>query len=297
MLSNHAANQRIIRKDPLLLRALLIGFTFLFLGFMVVGPTLNVLYQAFYLGWDVFAAALMRPDVHSAFRVTLIAAFFAVAFNMTFGLAAAWAIARFHFRGKALLTALIDLPFSVSPIIAGLIFVLLFGTYGYFGPFLKDTLGLQIIFALPGIILATMFVTFPFVARELIPVMEALGPEEEEASRTLGASAWQMFWYITLPNIKWGLLYGVLLCNARAVGEFGAVNVVSGRIPGKTETLPVSIERIYEGLSEEAAASAFAVATLLVAMALVTLVLKTFLEWKTLNDLKASQKEAAKDAA
>jgi sulfate transport system permease protein len=268
------------KQDHWLVRLGLIAFTVAMIGLLIIGPLINVFYHAFALGVEVWWSALSHPLTLAALRLTVIATVLAVGFNLAFGLAAAWAIARFPFRGKALLTTLIDLPFSVSPVIAGLIFVLLFGAYGYFGPWLIAH-DMPIIFAVPGIVLATTFVTFPFIARELIPVMEALGPDEEEAARTLGANAWQMFWHVTLPNIKWGLLYGILLCNARAIGEFGAVNVVSGKLAGRTDTLPITIEKLYHGMGAHAAASAFAVSTLLTGLALITLVLKTYIETKT----------------
>jgi sulfate transport system permease protein len=269
------------QRDPWWVRLPLIGFAFLFLGIMVIGPIVNVFAQGFELGLGVVGQALSHPDALHALQLTLIAAVCAVVFNVTFGLAAAWAISRFRFRGKAILNSLIDLPFSVSPVIAGLIFVLIFGAYGFIGPIVFGETRIDIIFALPGIILATTFVTFPFVARELIPVMEALGPEEEEAARTLGASGWQMFRHVTLPNIKWGLLYGVLLCNARAIGEFGAVNVVSGKLAGRTDTLPIHIEKLYQGFGAVQTASAFAISALLCGLALATLLVKSYLEWKT----------------
>lgn len=281
------APKKRIQQDPWFVRLPLIGFASLFLGILVVGPILNVFVQGFEMGLGVFWQAIAHPYAMHALKLTLIAAVIAVVLNATFGVAAAWAIARFRFRGKALLTSLIDLPFSVSPVISGLIFVLIFGAYGYLGPFLKEH-NIQIIFALPGIVLATTFVTFPFIARELIPVMEALGPEEEEAARILGASGWQMFWHVTLPNIKWGLLYGLLLCNARAIGEFGAVNVVSGKLAGQTDTLPIHIEKLYQGFGAVQTASAFAVATFLCALAFVTLILKSLLEWKTRQHLATS---------
>lgn len=268
------------RHDHWAVRLGLIAFTVLSLGLFIIGPLVNVFYRAFELGVAVWWHALVDPLTMSALRLTLIATGISVVCNLIFGLAAAWAIARFPFRGKALLTTLIDLPFSVSPVIAGLIFVLLFGAYGYFGPLLQEY-NIKIIFAVPGIVLATTFVTFPFIARELIPVLEALGPDEEEASRTLGASPGQMFWYVTLPNMKWGLLYGVLLCNARAIGEFGAVSVVSGKLAGQTDTLPITIEKFYQGMGATATASAFAVSTMLTGLALLTLALKTYLEAKT----------------
>lgn len=282
--------RKIVRHDPWLVRVPLIAFAVLFLGIMVAGPLVNVFTQGFALGWSVVASALQQPDALHALELTLIASVCAVLFNLTFGLAAAWSIARFRFPGKAVLNSLIDLPFSVSPVIAGLIFVLIFGAYGFVGPLVFGETRVDIIFALPGIILATTFVTFPFIARELIPVMEALGPEEEEAARTLGASAWQMFWRVTLPNIKWGLLYGVLLCNARAIGEFGAVSVVSGKLAGATDTLPIHIEKLYQGFGAVQTASAFAIAALLCCLALVTLLVKTFLEWKTKQQLQAAAK-------
>lgn len=270
-----------VRRDPWYVRVPLIAFTILFLGIMVLGPILNVFVKGLELGIGVVIQAATNPDALHALKLTLIAAVCAVFFNMTFGLAAAWAIARFRFPGKAILTSLIDLPFSVSPVIAGLIFVLIFGAYGFIGPLVIGSTKIDIIFALPGIILATTFVTFPFIARELIPVMEALGPEEEEAARTLGASGWQMYWHVTLPNIKWGLLYGVLLCNARAIGEFGAVNVVSGKLAGQTDTLPILIEKLYQAFGNVQTVSAFAISALLCCLALLTLLLKSFLEWKT----------------
>jgi sulfate transport system permease protein len=218
----------------------------------------------------------VEPDAVSAIKLTLLTAAIAVPLNLVFGLAAAWAIAKFEFRGKSLLTTLIDLPFSVSPVIAGLIYVLVFGAQGWLGPWLSEH-GIKIIFAVPGIVLATVFVTVPFVARELIPLMQAQGSEEEEAALTLGASGWQMFWRVTLPNIKWALLYGVILCNARAMGEFGAVSVVSGHIRGLTNTMPLHVEILY---NEYQFAAAFAVASLLALLALVTLGLKTYIEWQ-----------------
>jgi sulfate transport system permease protein len=285
--------RKIVRHDPWYVRVPLIAFAVMFLGVMVVGPLVNVFTQGFALGIGVVVEAMQQPDAIHALKLTLIAAVCAVAFNLTFGLAAAWSISRFRFPGKAVLNSLIDLPFSVSPVIAGLIFVLIFGAYGFVGPLVFGETRIDIIFALPGIILATTFVTFPFIARELIPVMEALGPEEEEAARTLGASGWQMFWRVTVPNIKWGLLYGVLLCNARAIGEFGAVNVVSGKLAGRTDTLPIHIEKLYQGFGAVQTASAFAIAALLCGLALLTLLFKTFLEWKTQQQLREVAKTAA----
>jgi sulfate transport system permease protein len=233
-----------------------------------------VFYEALRKGWGVYLAAIVEPDALSAVALTLIAAFISVPLNLVFGIAAAWAIAKFDFRGKNLLLTLIDLPFSVSPVIAGLIYVLVFGLQGWFGEWLRDH-DLKIIFAVPGIVLATVFITFPFVARELIPLMQAQGVEQEEAARVLGANGWQIFWRVTLPNVKWALLYGVILCNARAMGEFGAVSVVSGHIRGQTNTMPLHIEILY---NEYQFAAAFAVASLLALLALVTLVLKYIVE-------------------
>jgi sulfate transport system permease protein len=240
-------------------------------------PLVAVFVEAFRKGADVYFAALVEPDAISAIKLTLLAAGIAVPLNLVFGVSAAWAIAKFDFRGKSLLITLIDLPFSVSPIIAGLIYVLVFGLQGWFGPWLQAN-DLKVVFAVPGIVLATIFVTFPFIARELIPLMQAQGNEEEEAALVLGASGWRTFWKITLPNIKWGLLYGVILCNARAMGEFGAVSVVSGHIRGQTNTMPLHVEILY---NEYQFAAAFAVASLLALLALVTLGLKSFIEWKS----------------
>ena len=274
-----ASNQprRSVRNDPWYVRLPLIAFAVLFLGVMVVGPMANVFVQGFSMGLGVVVQAMAHEHALHALRLTLIAAVCAVVCNMLFGVAAAWSISRFRFPGKTILNSLIDLPFSVSPVIAGLIFVLIFGAYGFIGPPVIGGTRVDIIFALPGIILATTFVTLPFIARELVPLMEALGPEEEEASRTLGASGWQMFRWVTLPNIKWGLLYGILLCNARAIGEFGAVSVVSGKLAGQTDTLPIYIEKLYQGFGAVQTASAFAISALLCGLALVTLLLKNLL--------------------
>jgi sulfate transport system permease protein len=230
----------------------------------------------------VYLEAIVEPDALSAIKLTLIAAGIAVPLNLIFGVAAAWTIAKFEFRGKSVLLTLIDLPFSVSPVISGLVYVLLFGAQGWFGEWLRDH-DIKILFAVPGIVLATIFVTFPFVARELIPLMQAQGSEEEEAALVLGASGWQTFWHVTLPNIKWGLLYGVILCNARAMGEFGAVSVVSGHIRGETNTMPLQVEILY---NEYNFVAAFAVASLLTLLALLTLALKTIVEWRT-NESRA----------
>ncbi len=247
-----------------------------FFALFLVLPLVAVFAEALRKGIGVYFAALLEPDALSALSLTLIAAAIAVPLNLVFGVFAAWAVTKFDFRGKQLLITLIDLPFSVSPVVAGLIYVLMFGAQGWFGPWLQEH-DLKIVFAVPGIVLATVFVTFPFVARELIPLMEAQGREEEEAATVLGASGWQTFWHVTLPNVKWGLLYGVILCNARAMGEFGAVSVVSGHIRGLTNTLPLHVEILY---NEYQFAAAFAVASLLALLALVTLCLKTFVEWQ-----------------
>jgi sulfate/thiosulfate transport system permease protein len=247
-----------------------------FLGVFLFLPLAIVFSSALQKGFSVYVAALREPDAMDAIKLTLISAGISVPLNMIFGIAAAWAIGKFEFVGKSLLVTLIDLPFSVSPVVSGLIYVLIFGLQGLLGPWLAAH-DVKIIFAVPGIVLATMFVTFPFVARELIPLVEAQGTEEEEAALTLGASGWQTFWRVTLPNIKWGLLYGVILCNARAMGEFGAVSVVSGHIRGRTNTMPLHIEILY---NEYQFAPAFAVASLLALLALATLLAKTIVEWK-----------------
>lgn len=265
---------RPVTSESLPTRLLLIGGAVGFLCLFLLIPLGLVFVEAFRRGWDVFQASLTDHYALSAIRLTLLAAAIAVPLNTLFGLAAAWLITKFRFRARTALLAMIDLPFAVSPVIAGLVWVLLFGASGWFGPWLAEH-DLKIIFAVPGIVLATMFVTFPFVARELIPLMEMQGTDEEEAGVTLGAGGWQIFRRITLPNIKWGLLYGVLLCNARAMGEFGAVSVVSGHIRGKTNTLPLHIEVLY---NEYHFSAAFAAATLLALLALVTLAIKSLLE-------------------
>ncbi len=262
----------------------LIGVALAFLGFFLFVPLAIVFVEALKKGWDVYLAAIVEPDALSAVKLTLIAAAISVPMNLVFGIAAAWCIAKFEFRGKNVLLTLIDLPFSVSPVIAGLIYVLVFGLQGWFGEWLRDN-DLKVIFAVPGIVLATVFVTFPFVARELIPLMQAQGTEQEEAARVLGAGGWPIFWRVTLPNVKWALLYGVILCNARAMGEFGAVSVVSGHIRGQTNTMPLHIEILY---NEYQFAAAFAVASLLALLALVTLVLKYAVEQR----VKASKRVA-----
>jgi sulfate/thiosulfate transport system permease protein len=255
-------------------RRLLIALALAFMTLFLFVPLGTVFYEALKKGIDVYVAAVTEPDALSAIKLTLLAAAISVPLNLLFGLAAAWSIAKFDFRGKNVLLTLIDLPFSVSPVIAGLIYVLVFGLQGWLGHWLQDH-DLKIIFAVPGIVLATVFVTFPFIARELIPLMQAQGIEQEEAARVLGAGGWQILWRVTLPNVKWALLYGVILCNARAMGEFGAVSVVSGHIRGLTNTLPLHIEIVY---NEYQFAAAFAVASLLAGLALVTIVLKVVVE-------------------
>jgi sulfate transport system permease protein len=272
--------------EPPWVRRTLIGVALAFLAFFLFVPLAAVFFEAFKKGWGVYLAAITQPDAVSAIWLTLIAAAISVPLNLVFGIAAAWSIAKFDFRGKNVLLTLIDLPFSVSPVIAGLIYVLIFGLQGWFGETLRDH-DVRVIFAVPGIVLATVFVTFPFIARELIPLMQAQGQEQEEAARVLGASGWQMFWRVTLPNVKWALLYGVILCNARAMGEFGAVSVVSGHIRGQTNTMPLHIEILY---NEYQFAAAFAVASLLALLALVTLVLKYAVEQRV-----KKQKRSATD--
>ena len=267
---------RIVTVDRPGVRALLIGGALAFLGVFLLLPLLAVFVEALREGLGAYLAGITEPDAVAAIRLTLLVAGIAVPLNLVFGIAAAWAIAKFEFRGKSLLITLIDLPFSVSPVISGLIYVLLFGAQGLLGPWL-DGHGIKIVFALPGIVLATIFVTFPFVARELIPLMQEQGAEEEEAARMLGAGGLQILWRVTLPNVRWSLLYGVLLCNARAMGEFGAVSVVSGHIRGLTDTLPLHVEILY---NEYDFVAAFAVASLLTLLALLTLALKLALEWR-----------------
>jgi sulfate transport system permease protein len=277
--------QRGMEEPPVIKWTLIIlalGFSLVFL----LLPLVNVFAQAFSKGWNAYCHSLTEPDSWSAIKLTLVVAAISVPLNVLFGVAAAWAIAKFEFRGKSLLTTLIDLPFSVSPVVAGLMFVLLFGLQGYFGKWL-DAHNIKIIFAVPGIVLATVFVTFPFVARELIPVMQSTGSEQEQAALTLGASAWQTFWHVTLPSVKWGLIYGIILCNARAMGEFGAVSVVSGHITGHTDTMPLQIEKLYNGFQ---GAAAFAVASLLALLALFTLGIKTCLEWRQARAFARAQR-------
>ena len=273
---------RSVTTESAPVRWLLIGLAFVVLTLFLLLPLAAVFIEAFRRGTDVLVKSLTDDAALSAVKLTLTAAFIAVPLNTIFGVAAAWLITKFRFKGRTLLLAMIDLPFAVSPVIAGLVFVLLFGARGWFGPFLQDN-DIQIIFALPGIILATVFVTFPFVARELIPLMESQGSDQEEAAVTLGAHGWQIFRRVTIPNIKWGLLYGVLLCNARAMGEFGAVSVVSGHIRGKTNTLPLHVEVLY---NEYQFSAAFACAALLALLALLTLGLKTAVEHFTGHSAK-----------
>ena len=267
--------------EPRWVRRLLIGATLGFLGLFLVVPLLSVFVQALSGGWDLYVQSLCDADTLSAIRLTLLVAVIVVPINTVFGVIAAWAIAKFQFFGKSLLITLIDLPYSVSPVIAGMIFVLLFGLQGWLGPSLEAN-NFHVIFATSGIVLATLFITFPFVARELIPLMQAQGTEEEEAARVLGASGLQTFWRVTLPNVKWGLLYGVILCNARTMGEFGAVSVVSGHIRGETNTMPLHVEVLY---NEYNMTAAFAVASLMALLALVTLVFKSALQWKTAKQI------------
>lgn len=276
-------------RDPWYVRWTLIALTLGIVGLLIVVPLASVFAQATAKGLGVYWTNLVaNADTRHAVFLTMIVAPVAVAMNVVFGVAAAWAIARFRFRGRGLLITLIDLPFSVSPVVAGLVFVLIFGLQTPLGLWLRDH-GYQVIFAPPALVLATAFVTFPFVARELIPVLEAVGPDEELAARSLGASGWQLFWWITVPNIKWGLLYGVILCNARAMGEFGAVYVVSGRIEGQTDTMPLRVQKLWEGSDNPAA---FALASVLTMLALVTLVLKVLIEPKVRSDTEAAGKNA-----
>lgn len=262
------------RTEPALVRYILISVALAFFGLFIILPMICVFHHAFAKGWVVYLKALQNPDALSAMKLTVITALVAVPLNLVFGVAASWAIAKFDFKGRDLLLSLIDLPLSVSPVIAGLIFILIFGAQGFFGPWLQAH-NVHVVFALPGIILATLFVTFPMVARELIPVMKSQGNEEEEAALTLGASGWKTFWLISVPNIRWGILYGIILCNARAMGEFGAVSVVSGHIRGLTNTLPLHIEILY---NEYQSAAAFAAASILVLLAILTLIAKTIVE-------------------
>lgn len=287
-------------QDPLWARLLLITVALLFVALFLVLPLASVFTEALRRGLGAYLASFAEPDALAALRLTLVAAAISVPANLVFGIAAAWAITKFNFRGKSVLLTLIDLPFAVSPVISGLIYVLLFGLQGWFGPYLAagehpwlgswlNAFDIQIVFAVPGIVLATIFVTFPFVARELIPLMQAQGTDEEYAAITLGASGWQTFRRVTLPNIKWGLFYGVILCNARAMGEFGAVSVVSGHIRGETNTLPLHVEILY---NEYNFVAAFAVASLLALLALATLVLKSLVEWRYSRALESAKADA-----
>ncbi|MFZ1326514.1 MAG: sulfate ABC transporter permease subunit CysW [Candidatus Contendobacter sp.] len=279
----HRFEAKAATREPAWVKGVLLTVALSFFALFLLLPLATVFAEALRKGWSVYLAALVAPDARSAIALTLLVTAVAVPLNLVFGVTAAWAIAKFEFRGKQLLTTLIDLPFSVSPVVAGLIFVLLFGAQGWFGPWLFAH-DLKIIFAVPGLVLATVFVTFPFVARELIPLMEAQGREEEEAAIVLGASGWQTFWRVTLPNVKWGLLYGVILCNARAMGEFGAVSVVSGHIRGRTNTMPLYVEILY---NEYSFAAAFAVASLLALLALLTLAAKSLVEWRVRQQRQA----------
>ena len=270
--------------EPAWVKWTLIGIALSFIFLFLILPLAAVFTEALRKGFDAYWEALKEPDAWSAIRLTLITAAIAVPLNLVFGVAAAWCIAKYEFRGKAFLTTLVDLPFSVSPVVAGLVYVLLFGAHGWIGPWLQAN-DIKIIFAIPGIVLATMFVTFPFIARELIPLMQAQGTEEEQAAIVLGATGWQTFWHVTLPNIKWGLIYGVILCNARAMGEFGAVSVVSGHIRGQTNTMPLHVEILY---NEYQSVAAFAVASLLALLAVVTLLIKSGVEWQFEREQKAA---------
>ena len=278
-----AIPRRVSTTEAPAIRWLLTALALGFMGLFLVLPLAAVFVEALKAGWTAYWAALKEPDALSAIRLTLLTAAIAVPLNLVFGVAAAWCIAKFEFRGKAFLTTLIDLPFSVSPVVAGLIYVLVFGAQGWLGPWLAEH-DIKIIFAVPGIVLATVFVTFPFIARELIPLMQAQGSDEEQAAQVLGAGGWQTFWHVTLPNIKWGLIYGVILCNARAMGEFGAVSVVSGHIRGQTNTMPLHVEVLYNEYQGQAA---FAVASLLALLAIVTLIVKTVVEWRHEREMKA----------
>ena len=279
-----AIPRRVSTTEAPAIRWLLTALALGFMGLFLVLPLAAVFVEALKAGWTAYWAALKEPDALSAIRLTLLTAAIAVPLNLVFGVAAAWCIAKFEFKGKAFLTTLIDLPFSVSPVVAGLIYVLVFGAQGWLGPWLAEH-DIKIIFAVPGIVLATVFVTFPFIARELIPLMQAQGSDEEQAAQVLGATGWQTFWRVTLPNIKWGLIYGVILCNARAMGEFGAVSVVSGHIRGQTNTMPLHVEILYNEYQGQAA---FAVASLLALLAIVTLIIKTWVEWRHEREMKAT---------
>lgn len=272
-------------EEPAWVRWLLIGVALAFSAVFLLLPLLNVFAQALAKGWTFYLKAILHPDTWSAIKLTLFISAICVPLNMVFGLAAAWAVAKFEFPGKSILITLIDLPFSVSPVVSGLMIVVLFGAQGFFGPWLREQ-GIQVVFAVPGMVLATLFVTFPFIARELIPIMQAAGTDQEQAALSLGASGWQTFWHVTLPSVKWGLLYGIILCNARAMGEFGAVSIVSSHIAGLTDTMPLRVEKLY---NEYNAAAAFAVASLLAVLALATLAIKTALEWRVRHEEALAQ--------
>ena len=282
--SSNLTRKRIRTTESPWVRRTWLGIGLVFLFLFLVLPLAAVFTEALRKGLGAYLDALREPDAWSAIRLTLITAAIAVPLNLVFGVCAAWCIAKYEFRGKAFLTTLVDLPFSVSPVVAGLIYVLMFGAHGWFGPWLAAH-DIKIIFAIPGIVLATIFVTFPFIARELIPLMQAQGNDEEQAAIVLGASGWQTFWHVTLPNIKWGLIYGVILCNARAMGEFGAVSVVSGHIRGQTNTMPLHVEILY---NEYQSVAAFAVASLLALLALVTLCIKSWVEWRHEREMQAA---------
>jgi len=285
--------ERRFRQDPLLVRVPLILTGVAIVAVLIVIPVVNVFYQALSHGVGTYWRNLAGdPDTRHAILLTLIVAPTSVALNIGFGIAAAWAVTRFQFPGRTFLVTLIDLPFAISPVVAGLMFVLLFGLQGYFGPWLRDH-GVHIIFALPGLILATTFVTLPFVARELIPMMEAIGTDEETAALSLGAGGWQIFWRVTLPNIKWALLYGVILCNARAMGEFGAVYVVSGHIAGQTDTMPLRVQKLFDEYNNP---GSFAVASMLTSLALLTLLAKVWLEQKTRREMAAGAQNGLEPA-
>ena len=284
MSTQTARTARAGTTEPAWVRYTLIGVALTFIFLFLVLPLAAVFTEALRKGGDALIDALKEPDAWNAIRLTLLVAAITVPLNLVFGVAAAWCIAKYEFKGKAFLTTLVDLPFSVSPVVAGLIYILMFGAQGWFGPWLQAH-DIKIVFAIPGIVLATIFVTFPFIARELIPLMQSQGTEEEQAAMVLGATGWQMFWHVTLPNIKWGLIYGVILCNARAMGEFGAVSVVSGHIRGQTNTMPLHVEILY---NEYQSVAAFAVASLLALLALVTLIIKSVVEWKFEREMKAA---------
>ncbi|HWI84356.1 sulfate ABC transporter permease subunit CysW [Ramlibacter sp.] len=278
------SSRRVVTTEARWVRWTLTGLALAFVLLFLVLPLAAVFTEALRKGAGAYLEALREPDAWAAIRLTLLTAAIAVPLNLVFGVAAAWCIAKYEFRGKAFLTTLVDLPFSVSPVVAGLIYVLMFGAQGWFGPWLEAH-GVKIVFAVPGIVLATVFVTFPFIARELIPLMQSQGNDEEQAAIVLGASGWQTFRYVTLPNIKWGLVYGVILCNARAMGEFGAVSVVSGHVRGQTNTMPLHVEILY---NEYQSVAAFAVASLLALLALVTLVVKSLVEWRHERERRAA---------